>query len=372
MYSCAGNGKDENMERFGIDISRWQEDFNMSQAKAEGAEFVIIKAGGADKVLYKDSKFEKNYNKAVSCGMDKGAYFFGYAFSVDAAVREAQYFMELLKGKKFEYPVFYDVEGAMLKQNKALLTDIVVAFCEELEKNGYYVGVYTSESHYNSVLDDAKLSEYTHWVAKYSKNKPALSSGNNVAMWQFGGSDNYLRDEKMAGVTCDQNYCYVDYPAAIVSGGFNGYGSSDQTEYQPTVEESINMTKYSVGDVVKYNRIYVSSDSDKGLKPAFDSGRITKIVAGARNPYLVDDGTGWINDECIEEASSDVIPSAAAVGVGSIVRVVNAVNYNGVKVKAWFNDDGYEVTQLSGDRAVLKHNGDLFDAFHVSDLEVIR
>ena len=37
----------------------------------------------------------------------------------------------------------------------------------------------------------------------------------------------------------------------------------------------------------------------------------------------------------------------------------------------WFNDEGYEVTELSGDRAVLKHNGDLFDAFHVSDLEVM-
>lgn len=36
------------MEKFGIDISHWQGDFNMAQAKAEGVEFAIIKAGGAD------------------------------------------------------------------------------------------------------------------------------------------------------------------------------------------------------------------------------------------------------------------------------------------------------------------------------------
>ncbi len=360
------------MERFGIDISHWQGDFNMAQAKAEGVEFAIIKAGGADDGLYKDSKFESNYNKAVECGMDKGAYFFGRAFSVAEAVKEAQYFIGLLAGKRFEYPVFYDVEGKMLNQDKGLLTDIVIAFCEEMENNGYYVGVYTSESHYNSSMDDARLAPYTHWTAKYSKNSPSLSSGNAIAMWQFGGSDNFIRSNQIAGVTCDQNYCYVDYPASIVHGGMNGYGTTEPEPVQPVPEptQPTPTTNHNVGEVVNYGTIYASSDSDKGLKPAYTSGQITKVVPGARNPYLIGEGTGWINDECIS-GTPDVPASepTATIAVGTIVRVLNPVNYNGVKVKAWFNDEGYEVTELSGDRAVLKHNGDLFDAFHVSDLE---
>lgn len=361
------------MEKFGIDISHWQGDFNMAQAKAEGVEFAIIKAGGADDGLYKDSKFESNYNKAVSCGMDKGAYFFGCAFSVADAVKEAQYFIGLLNGKRFEYPVFYDVEGKMLNQDRGLLTGIVIAFCEELENNGYYVGIYTSESHYNSSLDDSRLAPYTHWTAKYSKNSPSLSSGNATAMWQYGGEKNFIRSNQIAGTTCDQDYCYVDYPSAIINGGMNGYGTEPAApeQPQPTPEQPAPTTAHSVGEVVSYGTIYASSDSDKGLKPAYNSGEITKIVPGARNPYLIGNGTGWINDGCISESAGTPVPEPASIGVGTIVRVANAVNYNGVKVKAWFNDEGYEVTELSGDRAVLKHNGDLFDAFHVSDLEVM-
>ena len=45
------------MAKFGIDISHWQSDINISQAKSErGVEFVIAKLGGADAGKYKDSK----------------------------------------------------------------------------------------------------------------------------------------------------------------------------------------------------------------------------------------------------------------------------------------------------------------------------
>lgn len=44
------------MQRFGIDVSHWQGDFDFAKAKEnEGVEFVIIKAGGGDAGLYKDS-----------------------------------------------------------------------------------------------------------------------------------------------------------------------------------------------------------------------------------------------------------------------------------------------------------------------------
>ena len=258
-----------------------------------------------------------NYNKAVSCGMDKGAYFFGCAFSVADAVKEAQYFIGLLNGKRFEYPVFYDVEGKMLNQDRGLLTDIVIAFCEELENNGYYVGIYTSESHYNSSLDDSRLAPYTHWTAKYSKNSPSLSSGNATAMWQYGGEKNFIRSNQIAGTTCDQDYCYVDYPSAIINGGMNGYGTEPAApeQPQPTPEQPAPTTAHSVGEVVSYGTIYASSDSDKGLKPAYNSGEITKIVPGARNPYLIGNGTGWINDGCISESAGTPVPEPASIGV---------------------------------------------------------
>ena len=212
-------------QKFGIDVSRWQGDFNFANAKNnEGVEFAIIKAGGGDDGLYKDSRFEDNYRKCMECGLPKGAYFFGNAKSVADAKKEAEYFISILSGKKYEYPVFYDVEGKMITDNdRATLTGIVKAFCEIMESAGYWVGIYSSESFFNSEMNDGELTRYSHWVARWGKSKPAPNSGAETQMWQFGGEKNLIRSNKINGQTCDQNYCYVDYPAKIKAAGLNGY-----------------------------------------------------------------------------------------------------------------------------------------------------
>lgn len=212
-------------QKFGIDVSRWQGDFNFANAKNnEGVEFTIIKAGGGDDGLYKDSRFEDNYRKCMECGLPKGAYFFGNAKSVADAKKEAEYFISILGGKKYEYPVFYDVEGKMITDNdRATLTGIVKAFCSTMEAAGYWVGIYSSESFFNSKMNDGELTRYSHWIARWGKGKPVLSSGAETQMWQFGGETNLIRSNKINGQTCDQNYCYVDYPAKIKAAGLNGY-----------------------------------------------------------------------------------------------------------------------------------------------------
>ena len=64
-------------------------------------------------------------------------------------------------------------------------------------------------------------------------------------------------------------------------------------------------TNYKVGDVVTINGVYTSSGSDNKLKPAKTTGTITKIIKGARNPYLLDNGNiGWVNDGCIVSGGS--------------------------------------------------------------------
>lgn len=59
-------------------------------------------------------------------------------------------------------------------------------------------------------------------------------------------------------------------------------------------------TTRKVGDVVTVTGIYVASNSTNRLNPARTSGTITKIIPGAKNPYLLDNGNlGWTNDGCI-------------------------------------------------------------------------
>lgn len=218
-------------QKLGIDVSHWQGDFNFARAKSnEGVEFAIIKAGGGDAGLYKDSKFETNYKKCEDCGLPKGAYFYGNAKSVAEAKKEAEYFISILSGKKYEYPVFYDVEGRMITDNdRATLTEIVKAFCSTMEAAGYWVGIYSSESFFNSEMNDSELTRYSHWVARWGKSKPAPSSGAETQMWQFGGETNLIRSNKINGQTCDQDYCYVDYPAKIKAAGLNGYSKGDSS-----------------------------------------------------------------------------------------------------------------------------------------------
>lgn len=221
------------MQKFGIDVSHWQGNFDFAKAKAEGVEFAIIKAGGGDSGLYKDSKFDKFYSAAKAQGFQVGAYYYGDAKTPEAAQAEADHFVKLLAGKQYELPVYYDVEGRMLQATKADLTAIVIAFVERVRAAGYLCGIYSSESAFNSEMDDSKLTAYPHWVARWAKSAPKPKSGAEVGMWQFGGETNLIRSNKIAGVTCDQDYLFVDYFAQIKAAGLNGYGSG-QPVPEPT------------------------------------------------------------------------------------------------------------------------------------------
>ena len=65
------------------------------------------------------------------------------------------------------------------------------------------------------------------------------------------------------------------------------------------VEEPVE-NEHKLGEVVTINGVYVSSTSTEKLNPAITRGTITKIIEGARNPYLLDNGNiGWVNDDCI-------------------------------------------------------------------------
>ena len=84
-------------------------------------------------------------------------------------------------------------------------------------------------------------------------------------------------------------------------------------------------TTHKVGEVVNINGVYVSSDSTQKLSPAITRGTITKIVSGARNPYLLDDGNiGWVNDGCI--VGNTPAPAPTGLQVGDKVKIVGYGN----------------------------------------------
>ena len=74
--------------------------------------------------------------------------------------------------------------------------------------------------------------------------------------------------------------------------------------------------RYSVGDVVTVSSYYASStetDSNKAVIPSeWKTGTITRIVEGARNPYLLNNGKlGWCNDCLLYTSVHTYYPNTA-------------------------------------------------------------
>ena len=219
------------MKVFGIDISTWQKGYPYDKANAEGVKFAILRAGYSQT---KDNQFETHYANAKRLGWGVGAYWYSYATTVAAAQAEARAFLKVLAGKQFDYPVYLDMEDGSISNNtsKATRDAMVRAFGEIIEGAGYYFGVYTNKYWYNSIISGSELNKkYDWWIAQWSTAEP---SGVNYGLWQFGGETNYIRGNKVAGVTTDQNYAYKDYPSIIKSLGKNGYSGGSTPAPTPT------------------------------------------------------------------------------------------------------------------------------------------
>ncbi len=208
-------------QMFGIDISKWQGDFPLANAVAQDkVQFAIIKCGGSDAGVYTDKQFENNYRKCKAAGIPVGAYWFSKALTEDEARRDAEYCYKLLAGKQFELPIYIDVENrTQLNVGRDKLTAIIDAFLSNLESKGYYVGIYSSKSYFQTYMNDNYLKKYAHWIAAWGTVRPV-----GAGIWQFGGETNKLRSNKIQGMTVDQDYLYVDYPAAIKKNKLNGFG----------------------------------------------------------------------------------------------------------------------------------------------------
>lgn len=220
------------MPIFGIDISKWQKGFNFDKAVAEGVKFAILRGAYA---MSKDVCFEEFYKACKARNLGVGVYHYSMAKTVVEAKNEANFLLNnVLKGKTFDYPVYMDVEDKTQRAlGKDLLTDIVVAFCETLENAGYYVGIYSTGNFFRNYMDESRLLRFDKWVAHWAKE---CTYSGAYGMWQFGGETNLLRSNKIAGVVCDQDYAYKDYPSIMKNAGLNGYGES-HTVVVKTIEE---------------------------------------------------------------------------------------------------------------------------------------
>lgn len=231
-----------------IDVSHWDGDVNYSSwISKHNLWGVIVKAGGNETRLgrYKDSQFEANYQKAIAAGLHVGAYYYTVVTSIEEAKKDAEHLIGLLKGHKFDMPIYMDVEDPrQFKLSKATLTSVIKAFCDALIKAGYYAGIYIQGSAWlNSVYKD-ELNDYANWIAWWRASWP--TEAGDIGMWQQGTkrlSTGQVYYDDVSGAT-DFSWCVIDYPSRIKA---NQKKQSTETPKEETKEKIVadnKLTKF--------------------------------------------------------------------------------------------------------------------------------
>lgn len=208
----------------GIDVSHHQGNIDWNKVKAEaGLGFVIMKA------MYEnghnvESAFERNY--AGSEGLQRGAYLYGIARTVEGAKQEAIDFIKILNGRRLEYGVWLDLEDNKLaKVGKAQLTKQIDAMAAIIKGAGYKVGIYSNKYWYYNVLDGAGLARrYDFWIARY----PLLDNGTikmNLAPKGWAKIWQYSSKGKVHGIkgNCDLDIEMSDLEKGVPAENGNPY-----------------------------------------------------------------------------------------------------------------------------------------------------
>ena len=231
----------------GIDVSVHNGDIDWQKVKADGIEFAILRAGYGKLASQKDQKFEQNYKNAKAVNFPVGAYWYSYAMNENEARQEADVFLSVIKGKQFEFPVYFDLEEKkQFDLGKEKVSAIMRAFLERVEAAGYFVGLYGSASSLVTHTADDIKSWYTIWLAHWVDQ---TNYSGAYGIWQ------HSEKGKVAGINgnVDLDIGYKDFPTIIKAKGLNGYGKEEVLPNPPapavddgiTVEVTVDGKKYS-------------------------------------------------------------------------------------------------------------------------------
>lgn len=227
----------------GIDVSKWNGNINYKKVKAAGINFVMIRAGYGSSIKQKDPMFEVNYKNAKAAGLNVGAYWYSYAENEAQAMGEAATFLKAIKGKKFEYPLAFDIEEqTQYKLGAARVDKIIKAFCSAVEKAGYFCSLYSYENFLKAATSEQTRARYDIWCACVGR-KPTITHG--IHQYSFTGKVNGCP------TAVDLDTTEKDYPKIIKRAGLNGYGSSNNKTESGTATPA-----YTVHTVVKGNTLW--------------------------------------------------------------------------------------------------------------------
>lgn len=220
----------------GIDVSEWQDTIDWKRVKAAGIDFAMIRAGFGNDISQIDKSFKANIEGALAAGIQVGVYWMSYAISVEDAIKEAQVFKKIITpySGKISFPTCFDWEYASIdyyvkqtgkQPTNELISDMVNAFCKEMERGCWWAANYTNLDFKINRLNST-VKDIDTWLADYVGG-PDFPSG-----MQQTASDGHVDG---ISTHVDLDVAYTDYPTVIKEHGLNGYVKAVSTTPEQTV-----------------------------------------------------------------------------------------------------------------------------------------
>lgn len=223
----------------GIDVSKHNGSINWNSVKDSGkVDFVVMRAGYGKLISQKDPKFEEYYASCKKLSIPCGVYWYSYAKTVAEAQTEARVFLDAIRGKQFEFPVYLDFEEeSQFRLGKNMCSAMTEAFLKIVQDAGYFVGIYSSKSGLENYIDADIRRKYSVWVAHVNVAKTSYSMPFDV--WQYSWKG---RIDGISG-DVDCNYGYKDFPTIIKNIGLNGFPKPEKVAEPVLVESPVNEKK---------------------------------------------------------------------------------------------------------------------------------
>lgn len=225
----------------GIDISSHNGEVNFEEIKNNGIEFCLIRLGwGDDEYSQDDIQFERNINECQRLQIPFGIYIYSYATNYGEAESEIKHTLRQIEKCKclsmFKFGVWFDMEDADgykerhgVLNNNDLLCDFCSDFCDEIEKEGYFAGIYANKYWLENKLNQDRLDRFAKWVAQWYEN---CTYNKTWAIWQNSNSL-YIDDKRFDSDIVDEVY-------------YNYFMKSEEIKEEPkenTAEEIVKEIK---------------------------------------------------------------------------------------------------------------------------------
>lgn len=172
---------------YGIDVSAWQSVIDFGAVRDAGCEFALIRCGYYYSSFVEDDYFRRNISGAADAGLDVGIYFYTTDNTEEGVRANARHIIELLDGRKLDYPIAFDWEEWSTFQEYGMnirdLNNVFEAFCDEVEKHGYSAMLYSSKNFLNSVWENR--NDHPVWLAHYVDE---TDYEGKYAIWQQSSS----------------------------------------------------------------------------------------------------------------------------------------------------------------------------------------